>query len=78
MKDISKTIQRSEHLGLLTRSVLNAIAEVEKSIDEYEEMMSVVDYKIRQEYNVARYKLDTSVSAHHWDYYGRANYVWAG
>lgn len=78
MKDIATTIAKSERLGRLTQTVLETITNIEQVIDEYESVLSRQDFKIRQEYNVARYKLDTSVSEHHWDYYGRSNYVWAG
>lgn len=78
MKDIGSTIEKSEKLGRLTQVILETITGIEEAIDEYEAVLNKEDFKIRQEYNIARYKLDTSVSEHHWDYYGRSNYVWAG
>lgn len=78
LKDIAGTIAESENLGKLTQTTLDVINKIEQAIEAYEKVMSSQDFFIRQEYNIARYKLDTAVSAHHWDYYGRANYVWAG
>uniref|UniRef100_T1H0L9 Uncharacterized protein n=1 Tax=Megaselia scalaris TaxID=36166 RepID=T1H0L9_MEGSC len=78
IKDIKKSIQASEGLEKLTKTALAEIEKIEKKLDEIETLMSKKDFYIRQEYNIARYKLDTSVSAFHWDYYGRANYVWSG
>lgn len=78
MKDIARSISESEKLGRLTQTILETISNIEKVVDEYETLLSHEDFYVRQEYNIARYKLDSTVSAHHWDYYGRANYVWAG
>lgn len=78
MKDIAATVAESEKLARLTQTVLEAITRIEQAVDEYESVLSQQDFKIRQEYNVARYKLDTAVANHRWDYYGRSSYVWAG
>lgn len=78
LKDIKKSINFSEDLGALTKSALDAITSIEKEVDKWETLMSKLDFFVRQDYNVVRYKLDTSVSAFHWDYYGKANYVWSG
>lgn len=78
LKDIKKSIDFSEQLGDLTKKTIDAITAIEKEVDLWEALMSKLDFYLRQEYNVVRYKLDTSVSAFHWDYYGKANYVWSG
>lgn len=76
--NIAATIARSERLGKLTQTVLEAITRIERVANEYEALLSHVDFGIRQKYNIARYKLDKAASARNWDYYGRANYIWAG
>lgn len=78
LKDIKKSISESETLGDLTNRTLTVIHNIEREIDRWENLMSKLDFYVRQEYNRARYKLDTSVSAFHWDYFGRANYVYSG
>lgn len=78
LNNVGNTITQSESLGRLTQISLEGVTKVEQTIEDYEQVMSDLDFYVRQEYNIARYKLDTSVSAQHWDYYGRASYVWAG
>lgn len=63
---------------MLTQTAMDVISEVEKSIEKFESSLTAADFYVRQEYNIGRYKLDTTVSALQWDYYSRANYIWAG
>lgn len=78
LKDFSGSIAESEKLGRLTEIVLEIVAKIEYVIDEYESAMTRLDFFIRQEYNIGRYMLDTSVSKHHWKYSGKVNLVQGG
>lgn len=75
LMDMAKAIEQSATLTGLTEAALNVIRRIEAVVDDYEDLMSHLDFFIRQEYNVARYKLDTTVSARYWYYNGKTNYV---
>lgn len=42
-------------------------------MDDLEALLNKLEFRVRQEYNMARYILDSSISAYHWDYYGKAH-----
>lgn len=78
MKDIDNTIAQAGRLGKLSQATLQILSSIELTLDSCEGALKNQDFIMRQEYALGRYKQDTAVSSHHWDYYGRHNFVWAG
>lgn len=74
LQDTLKPVLYSKELTKLTNKFLSHIKNIEKMMDEFEAVLSKIQFHIRQEYNIVRYKLDTSLSAFNWDFYGKANY----
>lgn len=68
-----KTLSR--HLHLLTGGALRAINALEKAAIEYQNSASQMDFFVKQNYNMVRYKLYTSTNRVQWRDFIWANHV---
>lgn len=75
VSEVTGSIVASEKLAQLTDAALDFIHRIDIAIDDYEALLSKVDFKIRQEYNSARYILDATVSSTPWKFKGGAHYT---
>lgn len=74
--DYRTSIANSKRLGAITAEFLDVIGAIDQEMDEYEALMSQLEFLIRQEHNTVRYKLESTVTGLHWKYQMRANRIY--
>lgn len=72
IKDLAKTISLSNNLDALSGGALKAIKQIEGTIEDFQYLLRNINFFIRQEHNIVRYKLDTSSNARNWNFYVKA------
>lgn len=76
--EISNTVIESKKLEMLTQSMLDVLKLIEEAIDEFESTTAQQKIFVRQMYNIAKFKMDITMTAPFGDFYGRANYAMLG
>lgn len=76
IKELIKTISSSDELSGLTNSAVAAIKSIESALQDFESIVSNTASFMHREYNIVRYKLDTSIFARDYEYHTKSTYVW--
>lgn len=78
IKNVTGAISISESLANLTQNTIDIINLFAEEKDRWENLMIELDFYVRQQYNIIRYRLDITVNAIHWNFYGNDDFVWSG
>lgn len=63
IKEMANLVTKSEELDSLVNGMFAVISNLDQAGTEFSEMLTQLDFKIRQDYNAALYKLNTNVNA---------------